>query len=222
MLKILILEDNKEIIEVLSLTLSLDYELTVTESISQAKQTLVENSFDLHLLDWMLPDGEGISLCEPIKEKDPNTKIIMVTALNQPEQIVAGLESGADDYITKPFDIKILKARIKAHLRHHKKQEEVSFATLKIDTTERLCHIEKELVKLTKNEFLILQELIINIDKVCSRNQLVQTTSGDNIFVTERTIDTHITSVRKKIGKYSSNIKTVRGIGYRFTSELNN
>jgi len=211
---IAILEDNEEICEVLSMALS-DYNLLFFHTIAKFRNQELGH-IDLYILDWMLPDGEGIDQCELIHKQLPQAKIMMLTALDQQEQVIKGLNAGACDYISKPFNIHILKARVNAHLREIRQPKELKFKKLSINPSERIVKIENIDVSMTSNEFTIILELIQNINKVCSRKSLVRKVAGENIHVTDRIIDTHITAIRKKIKQYSQNIKTVRGIGYRF------
>ncbi|MCD6419163.1 MAG: response regulator transcription factor [Synergistetes bacterium] len=175
---------------------------------------------DLILLDIMLPYLSGIDICKLLKENSriPYIPIIMITALSEEDDIVKGLESGADDYITKPFSLKELTARIKAVLRRLQSQQanSISMGSLSINLSNRKAYIGTEELELTFSEFCILYTLMAGRGKVFSRAELLDRLWGNDKAVTERTIDVHIASLRKKLKEYNSMIKTVKGVGYKF------
>jgi two-component system phosphate regulon response regulator PhoB len=145
----------------------------------------------------------------------------MLTAKGSEEDIVKGLELGADDYLTKPFSPKVLIARINACIRRNSKKEDkdqeiISFNDLMIHTGKREVHIDGELLELTYTEFQILHLLITNPGWVYTRNQIIEAIRGDNYPVTDRSIDFQIVGLRKKLKDYGRYISTVRGVGYRF------
>jgi two-component system phosphate regulon response regulator PhoB len=178
----------------------------------------------LFILDRMLPSVSGMEICKFIRLFNPTktTPILMLTALSTPEQIVDGLDAGADDYMTKPFDLAILLARVRSLLR----RLEISTRTpanknilqlkeLIIDLDQCKVWIEGALLDLTLSEYKILCCFMLSPGKVLTRNQLVEYIQDGPVHVTDRTIDTHIFGLRKKLGEYSSIIETIRGIGYR-------
>ena len=217
--KIFIAEDDKDINELLCDHLTLKgYDVKSAANGAQAKATIQKESFDLYLLDWMLPELSGIELCEFIKSI-PEAKlkpILFLTAKSDQESIIKGLDSGANDYIKKPFNLAELTARIKANLRVNEPANILSYNGLKIDIESYKVTINDILVKLTKSEFILLKSLLARPNHVFTRESLVKFVQGDDTIVTNRTVDTHMTGLRKKINEYSKNIVTIRGIGYKF------
>lgn len=183
---------------------------------------------DLILLDIMLPGMDGIEFCKAIRhdKKGKNIPIIMLTAKGEEADIVKGLESGADDYIKKPFSPKVLIARINAVLRRKKdiavKDDEIiEIENLLIHPGRHEVNLGNESVILSKTEFDILHFLARRPGWVFTRYQIVDGVKGENYLVTDRAIDVTIVSLRKKLGKYADLIETVRGVGYRFKDKNN-
>jgi len=174
------------------------------------------------LLDVMLPGINGFEILKKVRKSDKYGEIavIMLTAKNNEIDKILGLEVGADDYITKPFSPRELIARIKAILRRLTPIDQtnniISYKNLTILPDQYKVMVDDKPIKLTTTEFNFLQLLISNIDKVFSREQIISKAIGEEVFITDRTVDVHITQVRKKIGIYGKNIKSVRGIGYKF------
>jgi len=172
----------------------------------------------------MLPSLNGLEICKFIRHYNQTRTIpiLMLTALSTPEQIVEGLDAGADDYMTKPFDHNILQARVRSLLRRRQitqaPQEDkklLRHKDLKIDTDQCKTWIGEELLELTLSEYKILCCFLLSPGKVLTRNQLVEFIQDGPVHVTDRTIDTHIFGLRKKLGDYASMIETIRGVGYR-------
>lgn len=180
---------------------------------------------DLVILDLMLPKVDGLEVCKHIR-RDSNVPIIMVTARDEEIDKLLGLELGADDYITKPFSLRELKARIKAVLRRTKSgsaktaaDEILTFGTLEIDLGRREVKQKGEIVDLTPSEYAILITLCQNIGRPYSRLQLLNATLGESYAGYERAIDTHVSNLRKKIEPNPQKpvyILTVYGLGYKF------
>lgn len=178
----------------------------------------------LFVLDRMLPSINGIEICKFIRFFKPteSTPILMLTALSTPEQIVEGLDAGADDYMTKPFDLKILQARIRSLLRRGQIKQstletknQLRLKELLIDLDQCKTWIAGQELDLTLSEYKLLCCFLNSPGKVLTRNQLVEYIQDGPVHVTDRTIDTHIFGLRKKLGDYASFIETIRGIGYR-------
>ncbi len=228
-LKIFILEDDHDINDLISLQFDRTrFEVHAFMESEQAMNFLKSNQdISLFLIDWMLPGSmNGLDFIAQIREQSAyqNTPVIMITALSQPENIVQGLDGGADDYICKPFDLTILKARIRAQLRTVEKKPskdenllEISF--IHIDQKKCRVTVSGEEVSLTTTEYKILLLLMQNPGHVYTRAQLLNNIQGENIHVTGRTIDTHMASLRKKLGNSSEMIETIRGIGYRIKDD---
>ena len=178
----------------------------------------------LFILDRMLPSINGMEICKFVRLFNPTktTPILMLTALSTPEQIVEGLDAGADDYMTKPFDLAILLARVRSLLRRRElttmvpeNKNILRHKELIVDLDQCKVLMEGQLLDLTLSEYKILCCFMLSPGKVLTRNQLVEYIQDGPVHVTDRTIDTHIFGLRKKLGDYSSIIETIRGIGYR-------
>ncbi len=187
-------------------------------------QTNESKDTQLFILDRMLPSINGLEICKFIRLNDSTktTPILMLTALSTPEQIVEGLDAGADDYMTKPFDHSILLARVRSLLRRRQlsqKSEEnkklLHHKNLMVDTDQCKTWIDDQIIDLTLSEYKILCCFLLSPGKVLTRNQLVEFIQDGPVHVTDRTIDTHIFGLRKKLGDNASIIETIRGIGYR-------
>ena len=222
---IIVVEDDLDIRELISFNLANEghqvFEANNGEvGIDKARN----NNPDLILLDLMLPGIQGLDVCRIIKS-DQETKeipIIMVTALGQEEDIVKGLETGADDYITKPFSIKVLIARVNAVLKRsievgEDKSKDILINGINIKTRSREVWVNKNLINdLTFSEFQILYLLAGHPGWVFTRYQIIDKIRGDNYPVTDRSVDFQIVGLRKKLGGAGKLIRTVRGVGYRF------
>ena len=225
---ILVVEDDLDIRELISFNLANEghqvFEANDGEvGIDKARN----NNPDLILLDLMLPGIQGLDVCRIIKS-DQETKeipIIMVTALGQEEDIVKGLETGADDYITKPFSIKVLIARVNSVLKRsievgEDKSKDILINGINIKTRSREVWVNKNPINdLTFSEFQILYLLAGHPGWVFTRYQIIDKIRGDNYPVTDRSVDFQIVGLRKKLGDAGKLIKTVRGVGYRFTPD---
>jgi DNA-binding response OmpR family regulator len=226
--RIFVLEDEQDIRDLISFKLKADgYQVYDSDSADQALDKLDSGiDVDLFIVDWMLPGHlNGLEFTKKIRanQRFHKVPIIMLTALTQPENIVAGLDAGADDYMTKPFDLQVLSARVRVQLRSAMTISNsdplagvLEFNTLKIETAQCRTWVEGEEINLTSTEFKILLLLAEKPGHVFTRAQFINSIQGENIFVTGRTIDTHIAGLRKKLGLAANMIETIRGIGYRF------
>lgn len=173
---------------------------------------------DLVLLDLMLPGLDGLSICRRMREIPAlaTTRVIMLTARTQSEDIVRGLECGADDYVTKPFDRMVLLARIRAVLRRGDVvRTGEDFDGLRVNDEERLVSLNGKELKLTPGEIRILALLIVHRGRVLARSRILDAVQREEKSVTERTIDVQIANLRRKLGDWAEHIETIRGIGYR-------
>ena len=223
---ILVVEDEPAIQELISVNLSFAGHKTLRAfDVDQANTLMRAELPDVVILDWMLPGNSGISLARQMRadERTKDVPIIMLTARNEEDDKIAGLEAGADDYITKPFSPKELMARIKAVLRRRAPQltdDAVEIAGLRLDpTTHRVSANEKNL-ELGPTEFRLLHFFMTHTERVHSRTQLLDQVWGDHVFVEERTVDVHIKRLRGALvsSGHDKHIETVRGAGYRFTA----
>jgi two-component system alkaline phosphatase synthesis response regulator PhoP len=223
-IKLVIIEDDKDIRELLSSNISsLGYQVHSFSNGESGLKHLRNNKSNLLLLDLMLPGISGYDICRIIKS-DPKLKdllIIMLTAKGSEADIVKGLELGADDYIVKPFSSSILSARIAAVLRRVKKTDSkiLNFDSLKIDISKHQVSVNNAIIDLTFSEFEILSMLAQNPGLVYTRSQIIDSIRGDNYPATDRTIDFQIVGLRKKLSTAQKYIKTIRGIGYKFNDE---
>lgn len=219
--KILIIEDDNDIRELIRLQLQLqNYQVSVAQNGQEAKNLYNNNQYDLFLVDRMLPDTSGLEICRELRSSSATAKtpIILVTALAEPQNIIEGLDAGADDYMTKPFDINILHARVRAQLRRigpKTNPDIMAFNDLTVDIKKCRVKVNNEEVMLTNTEFQILATLAQEPGIVHTRESLISKILGDDVHVTNRTIDTHIAGLRKKIKSSSKLIETIRGVGYR-------
>ncbi len=221
---ILVVEDEQEIRELMALhLLRQGFRVKECASAEEAQLELQNKKFDIVILDWMLPGMSGFDLLNQIKKSSSVTNVLMVTAKTEPQDIVSGLEAGADDYLTKPFDPGVFLARVRALLRRARAHEaqlgadsdkfllgglSVNFKTYEVKLADEQLH-------LTPSEFKLLGNLLESQGRVLTRDQLIENIQGEGINVTGRTIDTHVFGLRKKLGSWSDNIETIRGVGYR-------
>jgi two-component system phosphate regulon response regulator PhoB len=224
---ILVVEDEVDLQELVKYSLQKKgLEVTSVGSAEQALPHLRDGHVDLMILDLMLPGIDGLELCRMVRS-DPSLKsvpILIVSALGDTSDIVTGLELGADDYLTKPFSPAVLVARVRAILRRHRKPKPTDMSPILID--DLAIHPGRHQViagdteiPLSLSEFQILYCLAQSPGWVFTRYQILDKVRGEEAVTTDRVVDVHITSLRKKLGNYSDCIETVRGVGYRFRSK---
>jgi two-component system alkaline phosphatase synthesis response regulator PhoP len=222
--KILFVEDDLSLQKSISYILEKEgFDVICSKTGEEAVELARKESPDLILLDLILPGIDGFDVCELLK-KDSRTEkifIIMLTGRGMVDEIVKGLELYADDYITKPFEPKILLARIHAVLRRKMKsiqreQSLLKFKDLAIDLKGYVVRIAGEKIELTKTEFDIIALLARRPNQVFTRAGILDNVRDDNYPITERVVDYQVTGLRKKLGKAGDYIKTVRGVGYKF------
>ena len=222
--KLFIVEDEEDIVELISYNLKREgYCIDVAMSGDEALKLIPHSIPDLILLDRMLPGADGLEVCRELKRNPvtENIPIIMVTAKSEESDIVTGLELGADDYITKPFSIKVLIARINTVLRRRRnevlnKNSIIIIKDLIIDPDRHEVRINSRPIEMTFTEFGLLYYLAGRPGRVMTRDQIINAVRGEDYAVTDRAVDVQIVGLRKKLGKYSEYIQTVRGVGYRF------
>jgi two-component system phosphate regulon response regulator PhoB len=224
--QILIVEDEKPIRDMIAFGLRrAGYEVAEAEDTAEARARIADRRPDLMLVDWMLPDQSGLELTRQIK-RDRDTQelpIIMLTARAEEGDKVAGLECGADDYVTKPFSPRELVARINAVLRRSAPggQDDLVRANgLTLDQAGHRVLAGESTVSLGPTEYRLLAFFMTHPDRVYSRSQLLDRVWGGNVYVEERTVDVHIRRLRKALEDhgYDRYIQTVRGAGYRFSA----
>jgi two-component system phosphate regulon response regulator PhoB len=224
MKRILIVEDEPEIREMIRYILEpLDYLVYEADNALNARKLLSQFEFDLILMDWMLPGRSGLEFTKELKQKHRYTPpIIMLTARADESDKVEGLDSGADDYITKPFSPRELVARIKAVIRRgsdDNEEKSIEFSGLSIDPIRHQVTLMEEPINLSPAEYNLLYFFMSHPDRAYTRSQILDKVWGDNSYVEERTVDVHIRRLRKLLtpSGHDSFIQTVRGVGYRFT-----
>ncbi len=219
---IFVVEDEKPILTLLTYNLQKEgYKVSSSSNGEEALTSIKEKKPDLVLLDWMLPDLSGIKICQYLKqdEKVKNIPIIMLTAKGEEEDKVKGLNTGAEDYMTKPFSFPELLARIKSLLKRVKPNivsEEATYLDLKIDRESMKVFRKEKEITLGPKEYKLLDFLIKQPKRVYSREQLLEHVWGDDINVESRTVDVHITRLRQSINIEGAKplIRTVRSAGY--------
>jgi two-component system phosphate regulon response regulator PhoB len=227
-INILVVEDDEDILELVRYNLRREgYQVSAASTGEEAIKTARSRPFDLFLLDLLLPGIDGLDLCKILKNdsKTAHVPIIMVTAKGEEADIVAGLELGADDYVTKPFSPRVLIARVRAVLR--RKVVGVSDSTSPIKIDDMIIHpgrrevvVKGKPLDLTYTEFQLLYHLANKPGWVFTRYQIVNAVRGDDYPVTDRSVDVQVVGLRRKLGSYGKLIETVRGVGYRFSDAV--
>lgn len=218
MKKLLIVEDNEAILKGLKYSLEKEnFEIKISKDVATSKKILDVEKFDLIILDITLPDGNGFELCKFIKQK-METAVIFLTAKDEEQDVVLGLDIGADDYIIKPFRIRELISRINNVLRRSSNNHLISCGKVELDIDAKRIYIDKKEVIFTALEYKILLFLFTNINKTITREQILDKiwdVAGN--FVNDNTLTVYIKRIREKLGTEDI-IKTIKGIGYRVES----
>ncbi len=221
--KILIVEDDQHISEILEINLSNEgFEVDCAFSAEEAIEKL-DDSFHLILLDIMMGGMSGYKMAGKLRSENNHIPIIFLTAKNTENDMLTGFSVGGDDYISKPFSIKEVVARIQALLKRNKaissalnEESKLNFDDLKINTELKEVWISEDKIELTKTEFEIFSLLAENPTRIFSRPEIIDAVWGSSAYITERTVDVHITRLRKKLREYAYTITSRSGYGYRF------
>lgn len=221
---IMVVEDEEDILELISYNLQKEgFRINGLDSGEKALAAIKAELPDLIILDLMLPGIDGFEVCRRLKQDAASRHIplVMLTAKGEETDIVAGLELGADDYLTKPFSPGILLARLRAILRRAKRQapataDKIKHGDLLIDPGRHEVRLGGQLLDLTNTEFRVLSYLAARPGWVFTRAQIVAAIHEENFSITDRAVDVQIVGLRKKLGKHSTLIETIRGVGYRF------
>jgi two-component system phosphate regulon response regulator PhoB len=223
--RVLVVEDESAIAELISINLRHNGMLPLLASDGIAAQKHIDEVLpDVILLDWMLPGQSGLELARRWRA-DPRTKttpIWMLTARGDEPDKIAGLDAGADDYITKPFSTQELLARIRAVLRRRAPEQAsdvVRIGALQLDGSTHRVSFNDQAIKLGPTEFKLLNYLMHHAERVHSRSQLLDRVWGDHVFIEERTVDVHVKRLREALGDAGTMVETVRGVGYRITHQ---
>ena len=222
--KLLIIEDDRSLAGVVEYNFSnAGYEVFSAhdgqDGINQARSKMP----DIILLDLMIPVVDGVEVCRRLRAESATreTPIIMVTAKSEETDQLIGFSVGADDYVIKPFSIRVLLEKVKTLLRRHTRSQGpgldiISSGPITIDRGRHRVSLDQKQLELTPSEFRLLDTLIRNPGRAFDRSELINSALGSDTLVLERTIDVHIRSLRKKLGVHADMIQTVRGVGYRF------
>ena len=237
---ILIVEDETDISDVLAYQIQqMGCMVEQVKTGEEALTHLNKTPCDLVVVDWMLPGLSGVEIVQLIRKMDTmkDIAVLMLTAKSDSQNIIEGLESGADDYMTKPFDNQVLRARITSLLRRVKRgkarreetaengvegetQETMEVGPLKVSLKTYKVFLRDKELSLTPSEFKLLTTMVHQRGRVLTRGRLIEEVQGEGISVIGRTIDTHVFGLRKKLGEFSNMIETIRGVGYRVRDDL--
>jgi len=228
MTSILVVDDEPDIREVIRFALEeADFQVHEAGHAEEARKLLGAEDLDLILLDWMLPGRSGLELARQLKQSATTCAIpiIMVSARGEEEDRIKGLDTGADDYITKPFSPRELVARVNAVLRRAKpggQADRIEISGLRIDNVSHRVSAGGKRVDVAPTEYRLLHFLMTHADRAFSRPQLLDQVWGNQVYVEERTVDVHVRRLRKALQatKHDYMLQTVRGVGYRFSNRL--
>ncbi len=231
--KILVVDDEEDIVELMSFQLENDgFDVISANDGMEAIVKINKENPSLVILDIMMPRMSGLDVIKLIraKEEDSHLPIIIVSAKSSEDDVVMGLDLGADDYLTKPFSLKVLSAKVKAIKRRFESKtvenviedtQIIKFSSLVLDRNKYTCTLDSKNIELTATEFELLFLMASDIGRVFTRNQLINDSKGSDYPVTQRSIDVQVVSLRKKLGEFGKNtIKTVWGIGYKIENEV--
>lgn len=222
--RILVVDDERDLVDLVTYNLQRNgFEVMSAFTGTEALEIAWREKPDLVLLDLMLPGIDGTEVARRLKAdpRSANIPVVMLTAKGEETDVVVGLTLGADDYVTKPFSMKILLARLNTVLRRGEVSDTPSESgllragPLTIDVSKHDVLVNNESIKLTLTEFKLLTALVNGRGRVLTRDQLMDKAMGTDVFVTDRAIDVHVTAIRKKLGTASWLVRTVRGVGYR-------
>lgn len=228
--RVLVIEDEADVRDLLVLHLKREgFEVIAEDDGEKGLKHFEGATPDLAVVDWMLPGMSGLDVTKWIHENRRGLPILMVTARADSADIVRGLESGADDYVTKPFEIPVFLARIRSLLRRAKqgagapdavlpKKLRVGDLELNTETYDVALANGAQRLSLTPSEFKLLKALMLNQGRVLSRDRLIELVQGEGVTVVDRAIDTHVFGLRKKLGPAADFVETIRGVGYRMKS----
>ncbi len=224
---ILVVDDEAPIREMIVIALEMSgFQCLEAGDAIQAHSLIVDKKPDLVLLDWMMPDISGIELARRLKRDEITRElpIIMLTAKGEEDHKIQGLETGADDYITKPFSTRELIARLKAVMRRtgvNEDEETIVVNGLELNPISHRVSIDGNAAEMGPTEYRLLQFFLTHQERAYTRGQLLDQVWGGNVYVEERTVDVHIRRLRKALGtNYDNYVQTVRGTGYRFSTKL--
>lgn len=215
-MKVLVVEDAEKLARFLARVLTeegyvVDHCASGRDGLDQAQR----GDYQVIVLDWMLPDLDGLSLCRELRRRGSTTPILMLTARGETAERVLGLEAGADDYLVKPFEIEELVARVRALVRRATGFPALSCGSLKLDRLRREVLLEGEPLALTSREYVLLLHLLLRADQKVGRSELLSSVWETHIDPGSNLLEVHVSRLRDKLGRFAWMIETVRGFGYR-------
>lgn len=215
--RVLVVDDEERMRGLLALYLKRDFEVETAASGDEALEKLSSSRFDLVILDILMPGVDGWEVCRKIREQS-RTPVMMLTALGDTEDKLEAFDAGADDYVTKPFDPRELVARAQALVRRARGGERIGFGPLEVDLAARQVRVEGRPVSLTPKEFDLLAWLVRSPGRAFSREELLHEVWGETVYLETRTIDSHVKTLREKLGRdrAGAGLVTVWGVGYKF------
>ncbi|MDR2562772.1 MAG: response regulator transcription factor [Prevotellaceae bacterium] len=219
---ILVVDDEKDLCEILTFNLKHHgFDVDSANSAEEAIALLKNSTYRLILLDVMMGGMSGFKMTEHLRESNDNTPVIFLTARDTENDLLTGFSVGGDDYISKPFSIKEVVARVEAVLKRTEskespERENIQIEQLSIDVETKRIFIDGKAIDLTKTEFEILYHLVVNAGRIYSRENILDVVWPDDAYVLERTVDVHLARLRKKLGEYGQRIKNRPGYGYFF------
>ena len=219
-MNILYVEDDLLLAETIKAKLTSRYNIDIVPTYKAAINKVENKEYDLTIIDYFLPDSNGVKVCKKIREFDAKIPILIFTTNHDKKTIIEALDSGADDFLTKPFDFQELEARIRSLIRridYSRTNTTISLGDLAIDTAKHIVICNKQLIHLPRQEFLLLKYILHNKNKLISRQELYEHVWGSDDFYNSNTIDVHIRRIRNRLKKYSPKefIKSIYGLGYR-------
>jgi DNA-binding response OmpR family regulator len=219
-MNILYIEDDENLANVIKSKLISKYNVDLATSIKEGCQKFDDKEYDLIITDYFLPDGNGLDVCKYVRENNLSTPILVLTINESRLCVIESLDAGADDYLTKPFSFSELDARIRALIRRVKityKNKAIVLGELKLDMAKQAIYYGCHLLNLSRQEHFLAKYLLINQQRIVSREELYEHVWGNNTIYNSNTIDVHIRRIRNKIKKYSSKnyIKSIYGLGYK-------
>jgi DNA-binding response OmpR family regulator len=223
MLKLLVVEDDRMFAELIRRGLKEEgYTVDVASDVAQGRMLAFVHEYDAILLDVVLPDGTGFQIAEALRQKGRHTPILMVTGEGEPTDVVRGLDVGADDYLTKPFDIRELKARVRALVRRGgaSRTENLSLAGVVVDRVAHRASVDDRKLDLTPKEFSLLAFLLLHAESVVTRTELLEKVWEFHFDPGSNVVDVHIARLRGKLRRYGAlaRLATVRGAGFMLTA----
>ena len=216
-MRILIVEDEVGILQFLRQGLEEEgYTIVTATDGDKALELLTNDNFDLVLLDWMLPKLTGLEVCKAYRLQNKTSPVIFLTAKDTVQETIEGLQSGANDYIKKPFSFDELVERIKIHFRNKAEEQVLTLGPIEMDLSKHLVMVDNEEITLTHREFELLHYLVKNKGKVCTRTQIIEDVWDIHFDYDTGVIDVFMNAIRKKLNlkKEEDYIKTIRGVGY--------